>query len=95
MKIDKVTMLFNNLTSEEAYELSELANNIIMSGELVTTNPFFKIWCEECDINETQKLFVMTTAFPQRALLSALRFFLPLRFVNSCHLEKFSIINGI
>lgn len=80
MKVDKDTMLFNDLTTEEAYELGELAHNIIMNGESATTHSFFKIWCEECEINEKQKLLVMATAFPQRALLSVLRFFFPLQY---------------
>jgi hypothetical protein len=72
MKINLTTMLFEDLSYNDANELAKLAEEIIM-GKLDWNHRFLQSWFNTCWKNEDQKLLVVATVFPQRALLSVVK----------------------
>lgn len=73
-KIDPKTMLFEELTEEQAYQLHLLGQRIVLDGYVDMQHPAFLAWTEAAQYDEDQKLLVYATAFPQRVLLSVCRF---------------------
>jgi hypothetical protein len=68
------TMLFEELTLGEATDLYFLARAIILHGNSAHGHPLFEAWCEALEYEDRQRLLVMSTVFPQRALLSVIRY---------------------
>jgi hypothetical protein len=64
VKCNPTTMLFEDLTIDEATELVDLATRIVTKGEVIIGNPIFERWCEACGFYNN-KLLVMSTVFPQ------------------------------
>jgi len=71
--VDPKSLLFTDLTDEEAKSVEALATDIVLHGRPDGTHPAFTTWCNVAGYNSTQSLLVMSTAFPQRALLSLVR----------------------
>jgi len=72
-KISSQTMLFEDMTNDEAYWLEEWVNAVVLEGTFYP-NKLVEQWYTECGFNQDQRLLVMSTALPQRALLSLLRY---------------------
>lgn len=72
-KINSKTMLFEDMTIIEAYLLEEWVNAVVLDGKF-TPNGLVEQWYTECGFNQDQRLLVMSTALPQRALLSLLKY---------------------
>lgn len=80
MKVNNTTMLFEELTTEEANELFTFVETLIMTGKGATIeNQFIRAWMETCfpdgvaDGWSRHFLLTVSTVFPQRALLSVIR----------------------
>lgn len=74
MKIDKTTMLFYELTPYESDELIELAERVVQKGECIILHPLFLKWTKACSLTDVRsQLLVMSTLFPQKALLSVIK----------------------
>ena len=71
--IDPVTMLFDDLSDEEAATLQKDVEAIVLKGTSLWGTEAFRIWCEVMGYDPNNALLVMSTAYPQRALLSLLR----------------------
>ncbi len=76
MHVDPQTLLFTEMTDDELADLRLLAESIVLQGETAYGHPLFDAWCAVAgysDPHDSRKLLVMSTVFPQRALLSILR----------------------
>lgn len=68
------TLLFVDLTDEEAKQLQTDMEALILKGERGPINSTaFKMWSAVCRYSEDQELLMYSTVYPQRALLSLLR----------------------
>jgi len=68
------TLLFVDLTNEEAKQLQTDVEALILKGERGPINSTaFKMWSIACGYPEDQELLMYSTVYPQRALLSILR----------------------
>lgn len=76
MRCNPATMLLEDLTIDEATELVDLATRIVTKGEVIEGNHIFERWCKACGFYNN-KLLVMATVFPQKALVSAFKHFVP------------------
>lgn len=72
-RVDPTTLLFEDLTDEEATALTTLAERIMFGPGLTQTEPLFETWMEAGGFAGEQRLLVMATVFPARALLSIVR----------------------
>lgn len=70
MQIDKQTMLFVDMTDEEANDLYKLAEAVVMTGVLPHQSTLFLQWYEACGFDERQSMLIAAAVFPCRALLS-------------------------
>lgn len=70
--VDPKTQLFDNLTLVEAEELWVAVRETVLHGRSLYENQAFRAWCTEMGYTENQYILLMSTAFPQRALLSLL-----------------------
>lgn len=73
MKINKTSMMFEELTYSERDALLGICENIVLKGEIPYPNPYFDFWCNELGLGD-RSLLLLSTAFPQRALLSVIQF---------------------
>ena len=74
MQIDTKSMLFVDLTDEEAAELTAFAEGVVLHGSIPHPQPeWVDQWMTAFGYDERQRLLVISTAFPQRVLLSVLR----------------------
>lgn len=75
MRIDHATMLFVDLTDQEALELQAFAESVVLHGNIPNPQPeWVDQWMREFGYDERQRLLVISTAFPQRVLLSVARY---------------------
>lgn len=73
MKIDPVTMLFSDLMEEEASSLQESVEALVLKGEITRQlHAFHDVWRDGVALNQSHSELTLTTAFPQRALISLL-----------------------
>ena len=72
-KINSKTMLFEDMNSDEVYWLEKWVNAVVLEGTFYP-NDLVERWYAECGFSQDQRLLVMSTALPQRALLSLLRY---------------------
>ncbi len=71
MKINTKTLLFEELTDIEKSELLEMTKKIVIEGKLPPiSNPYVSLWMKSLGFEDKQFLVIISTAFPQRALLS-------------------------
>jgi len=75
--VNQTTQLFDDLTLTEAEELSITVKEAVLCGSSLYENQAFRSWCASLGYSEKQYLLVMSTAFPQRALLSLLYIYHP------------------
>ena len=69
MKINKQTMLFEDISDDEAREMLYFCKDIVLYGK-VSFPDYFEQWIKEFKYDERQKTLLISTAFPQRVLLS-------------------------
>lgn len=75
MKINETTMLFEDLTDGEANEIFRVVEDIVIRGYL-PPRPLPKWldeWMNKFEFNDHRFLLVISTALPQRALLSVIK----------------------
>jgi len=72
-RVDKKTLLFNDLDRTEAEEVYQLCQRLVMNGSIETEHPAFLAWNEQCEFVEPHRIMLgYSVAFPQRAMLSLL-----------------------
>jgi len=72
MRISRTTMLFEDI-GDLHNEMFEYGRSIVMDGVIGHPVPWWVTqWIQECGLTETQWLMIMSTAFPQKLLLSLL-----------------------
>lgn len=73
--VNPKTLLFDDLTAPEAEDLQTLAEAIVLDGTTPPRdNPFLLQWFHVHPADDHTWLLLVATVFPQRALLSCLRF---------------------
>lgn len=71
MNINNQTMLFEDLSDEEARDLQMTCEWIVLAGKIDgNARRWFEIWRKGCGLSEDQAMLMISTAFPQRALMS-------------------------
>lgn len=71
MKVNSKTMLFEDMTDEEAEDLQKVCEHLVLDGAFDgNARHFFEKWRKGSGLTEDQGLLTMSIAFPQRALLS-------------------------
>lgn len=76
MRIDQSTMLFVDLTQDDAVAMQAFAERIILRGNIPHPLPqYFHDWMKAFEYDERQGLIMLSTAFPQRVLLSVVRYY--------------------
>ena len=74
MNVNRDTMLFENLTDFDAMRLRVATEELVQTGHIdPDARYFFEVWRASLGFDDRQGLLLMSTAFPQRALLSLLR----------------------
>lgn len=75
MIVNQTTQTFEDMTAPEAWALREAVVPMILNGVISEqARIYFELWRRELGYDSRQGLLLMTTAFPQRALLSLLLF---------------------
>jgi hypothetical protein len=69
MQINRMTLLFEELSSEDFFELVELEKSIAM-GKVDFAHPFIASWMEACFPDEPQRLLIGSTVLHIRILQS-------------------------
>jgi hypothetical protein len=74
MNVNQDTMLFENLTDDDAVRLRIVVEELVLTGHIMPdARYFFEVWRTSLGMDDRQGLLLMSTAFPQRALLSILK----------------------
>ena len=74
MNVNRETMLFENLTDDDAARLRKVMDELVLMGHIMPdAHYFFEVWRICLGFEDKQGLLLMSTAFPQRALLSLLK----------------------
>lgn len=71
MRINKETMLFEDLSEQDRSEMLSFAKDLVLRG--ITPNPlpdFVEQWMTAFGYSDYQRLLIISTALPQRILLS-------------------------
>jgi hypothetical protein len=72
--INLTTQLFEGLTDQEANELQAWAEGVVLRGEFPPKHPaLIEKWFVAFNHNSDRRLLVISTALPQRVLLSLLK----------------------
>jgi hypothetical protein len=74
-RVNKTTMLFDDLDKTEASDLKIIVEDLVLRGTSCWKHEAFTSWYKTCGFDERQTLLMMATAFPQRALLSLVNFY--------------------
>jgi hypothetical protein len=77
MKINTETLLFEDITPEEAADMQLWAEDCLLRGKLRSEEedpPWIKAWFTMLGYTPTQRLLLQSTAFPQRVLLSLVHY---------------------
>lgn len=73
MVIDSKTLLFDDISVAEWHDLHSWASGVILHGHLRQPEPaWIEEWCRVAQFDSRQKLLMLSTALPQRVLLSLL-----------------------
>lgn len=75
MTVNKSSMLIENLDEETADQLTSLMEDIVLRGKINTSDHFLSHYFNECGFNNEQRLLIMSTAVPQRILLSLVKYY--------------------
>jgi len=70
LEFDDKKQTFKNLEDYQKLALKEELLGLIIDGHPVYCSPFFVEWCHHYGYSDTQRLMIMSTAYPQRALLA-------------------------
>lgn len=72
MKVNPVTKLWEELTPQEAVDLRQWAENVVLCGKLAYPDPpWLTLWYETLGYRaEHQRIMMQSTAVPQFVLLS-------------------------
>jgi hypothetical protein len=74
MRINPKTLLFEELTPSDRDELLEWAERIVLTGGFPPDDPpWLTEWMRVAGYDDRQRLLLISTAVPQRVLLSLLR----------------------
>lgn len=74
MKVNEKTLLFEGMTPEDCDVVRQVAEGIIFNGTTPWPYPeWLAKWFKAGKFDENQSLLVISTVFPQRALVSVLR----------------------
>lgn len=73
MRINPTTLLFEELTDDEADQILLIAEDLVLRGKTPWPQPPWLVEWLSTAGNESQGLMMLGTAFPQRALLSFIR----------------------
>lgn len=78
MVIDSRTLLFDDISVAEWHDLYSWASGVILHGHLRQPEPaWIEEWCRVAQFDSRQKLLMLSTALPQRVLLSLLKHGIP------------------
>lgn len=73
MKVDPKTLLISEMTDLEAASVLEWAERIVLTGDFPPVDPpWLALWMQTAGFDGRQRLMVLSTVAPQRALLSVL-----------------------
>ena len=73
MRINKNTMLFEQLSDEEKTDLLGVCKQIVFQGIVPWDNMLLNTWMTELGFNSPdRRLTMVSIAFPQRAMMSLL-----------------------
>lgn len=75
MRVNPTTMLYENLSAEEVEVLYEILRDQLLTGKIIWNHSLIDQWMKVCAANSTQKLLMIFTAFPARALLSIVEYY--------------------
>lgn len=67
---DEKQMTFKYLREDEKLVLTKEIRALVVDGIPCPESDFFRAWCEKFGFDDRQRLLVMTTAYPQRAMLA-------------------------
>jgi hypothetical protein len=71
MRINKTTQLFEELTQDEADPLLAWAEDVVLRGDFPPIDPpWLSAWLDTMGYDARQRLLLISTAIPQRVLLS-------------------------
>lgn len=74
MRINKTTMLFEDISPTERREMLAVCEDIVLRGKLPWPHPdWLRAWMDAFGFDERQQFLTISTAFPQRVLLSLLQ----------------------
>ena len=74
MKVNRKTMLFEELTDIEKQGLLNISEKIVLKGEIPPQNNIYvSFWMKSLGYTDEQFLLLISTVFPQRALLSLIK----------------------
>lgn len=79
-RVNPTSLLFDDLTPPEIAELETLTKQLVLEGRSIFGQRCFIEWCNVAGFDDRQALLVMTTAFPQRALLSLVHYYKPFAY---------------
>lgn len=71
--VDPATLLFTDLSDEDAAHLTDLAYRLLFSSGLTQEEPLVEVWMKAGGFDNRQRLLMLATVFPARALYSVLR----------------------
>jgi len=71
MRVNPKTLLFESISPDERAEMLAVTKKLVLEGEVPHPYPnWVKLWMATAQYDERQQLLVLSTAFPQRVLLS-------------------------
>lgn len=70
--VDPATLLFTDLSDDEASHLTYLAHCLLFSSGPTQEEPLIEAWMKAGGFDDSRRLLVLTTVFPARALYSVL-----------------------
>lgn len=80
MHVDPTTLLFKELASDEKEEIYRATKELVLKGVVPHPYPkWLEKWMQVGKFDERQRLLVLSTVFPARALLSLLESERPLK----------------
>lgn len=72
MRIDPKTLLFHDLTPDDARSMLAWARQVVLQGHLPPDPPWVAPWMTIAKYDDSQRLLVLSLILPLRALLSVL-----------------------
>lgn len=71
MRVNKKTLLFEDLTEDARRELLVWAEDVVLQGKIAYPDPpWVTEWMKVAGYDERQRLLTISTSLPQRILLS-------------------------